>query len=333
MIWSEGYTARFYMTTVDPATWQDVDRYEIRSGSITKVGTNLCESARLDLVDVPPGIESWIRIYLTATKMGGGARAPLFTGLLSCPGSDWIGQRCAKEAECYSVLKPAEDILLEKGWYVPAGAVGANVIAELLSGAAPIRVVGTSPELSNYLIAEDGESKLSMAHKVLQSIGWRLRITGAGEIQILPKASEPSAIYDSAGKDVIEPSVSDERDLFSVPNCFRATREDLVAIAKDEAEDSPFSINNRGREVWKEESDCALASGETIAEYALRRLRELQAPARIISYTKRFDPDTVPGDIVKIHYPKQKIDADFRIVSQTITLGHGARTEEEGEMV
>ena len=333
MIWTEGYTARYYMTTVDPVTWKDVDKYEIKGGSISKVDTNLCESANLSLGDIPQGIERWVRIYLVATKMGSGARAPLFTGLLSCPRNLWTGRLLNREAECFSVLKPAEDILLERGWYAPAGAVGASVIKELLSVVAPVNVIGVSPKLSSNLIAENDENGLTMAYKILQSIGWRLRITGAGEIQILPKAFEALATYDNAHIDVLKPNVTDEQDLFSVPNCFRAIKDEFVAVAKDEADDSPFSIQNRGRPVWKQETDCALTSGESIAEYAMRRLKELQAPARTVSYTKRFDPETVPGDIVRIHYPQQNIDADFRITSQTITLGEGAHTEEEGVMI
>ena len=76
------------------------------------------------------------------------------------------------------------------------------------------------------------------------------------------------------------------------------------------------------------EEAAQLSSSAPLAAYAQQRLKELQRPAREITYTRRFMPDLRPGDIVGINYPKAMIDGEFRIKSQTIELGYGCDTEE-----
>jgi hypothetical protein len=101
-----------------------------------------------------------------------------------------------------------------------------------------------------------------------------------------------------------------------------------AATARDDDPDSIFSTVNRGREVWLQE-DAELAAGESLGEYAYRRLKELQRPARSLSYNRRFQPDVSTNDLVSIIYPKQDIGDVFRVVSQSISLSHGASVSEE----
>ena len=331
MNWNNGFTARYYAERVDPASWRDIGRYEIISGSISRTNTGLMESADIEMDNLPEGGEVWIRIYLDARQGEYGAREALFTGLLSVPATEWYGRRRRRQTECYSVLKPAEDVVLPRGWYAPAGMDGAALAAELLSvGSAPVTHDDNAPLISSNIIAEDNETNLTMAHRIIDVIGWRLRINGRGEIRICPKASEPSATFDAMENDIMELSVTDSFDWFSCPNVFRATSDDMTAIARDDEPDSPFSTVSRGREIWKSEQ-CTLNENESIAEYALRRLKEEQAPSRTVTYSRRFQPDLYVGDIATIHHPAQDIDGDFRITSQQIELKYGARTSEEAE--
>ncbi len=334
MNWNDGFSAAYYYTIVDSTTWRDTTRHELTGGSVSRTDSNLMQSASVDITELPSETETWIRVYLDARQQKDGAHEALFTGLMTAPTVEWDGNRKSYKSECYSVLKPAADILLGRGWYAAAGANGARAAATLLSaGAAPVEYAENSPHLTSSIVAENNETNLSMAWKILNAIGWRIRITGDGVIHITPKASERSAELDSLGNDIVELSVSDTRDWFRCPNVFRAESGDLTAIARDEDENSRISVSGRGREVWAEERDCKLNDGESLQEYALRRLREEQSPARTVSYSRRYLPDVSVGDIVRIHYPKQHIEADFRISSQSIEFGYGARTSEEAVMI
>lgn len=330
MNWNKGYSARYYIKTVDAATWRDIDTYNIISGSVSRSDGDLKETADLDLKNVPEGAEAWIRIYLDARQGSGGEREPIFTGLMQIPSGSWDGTRRHYSCECYSALKPAADVLLQRGWYVPAGFPGAKAAADLLRiGAAPVEYGDTSPALSTTIIAEEGETNLSMANKILDAINWRIRISGDGTISIEPKETEPRHKFDTLENDVVEFEVTDTLDLFNCPNVFRATRENMTAIARDDDPESPLSTVSRGREVWKDERNAKLNENESLAQYAYRRLREEQQPSRTVEYTRRYMPDVTIGDVVTLNLPAQGITGSFRVTSQKINLEYAGRTSEE----
>lgn len=329
MDWTKGFSASYYMTLVDPATWRDVQRVEITGGNISRSGSGLRESADVTCRGFDPDREHWVRIYLDAAQEGDVAHVPLFTGLTSVPEREIDGERVTYPVTCYSVLKPAEDMLLQRGWFAPSGFNGAEVAAELLSVTpAPVAVEPGAPTLSQSIIAEDGENRLTMANKVLAAINWRLQISGDGSITVCPPASEISGTF-GQDRDVIEPQVQLRADWFSCPNVFRAISGGVTAVARDDSEDSMLSTVTRGREIWREESDCDLNSGEGLAQYAQRRLRELQAVAYSVRYVRRFDPQILVGDLVRLHYPGQGLTDDYTVIAQDIELGYGARTSEE----
>jgi hypothetical protein len=330
MNWNSGFSSRYYYTVVDPVSWRDIETHEIISGSITKSGSSLQESADLTLSDAPSNVESWIRIWVDARQEEAGERSALFTGLLQIPSTQFEGRISEFNAQCYSVLKPANDVLLERGWYAPSGISGAQLAAGLLSvGAAPVSYEDVAPELSVNIVAQNNETNLSMARKILDAIGWRIKILGNGEIHLLPKPIEAAAKFDTTTNDVIEMSISVTQDWFSCPNVFRASSGGLTAVARDDNPDSPLSTVARGREIWKEERDVALGTNESITDYTIRRLKELQAPAQKINYNRRYQPDITPGDLVSLNLPEINIDGIYLINKQQIDLGYGARIAEE----
>ena len=331
MIWSEGFTAAYYMTIVDPKSWRDVGRIEITGGSIERSTAELQESADVDTKELPEGGEAWVRIWLDA-EQGGTEHVPLFTGLTSAPVRDINGRRETFKIECFSALKPADDILVERGDYIPAEVPIPQAAARLLrKGIAPVEVesVADPPHLTEAIVAENGETCLSFAEKALAAIDWRIRIDGYGRIHVEPKESVTVAMFDANDNDIIELKVTDEYDWYSCPNVLRCISGDLTAVARDDDPESSVSIIGRGREIWAEESSVNLGTNESLAAYAGRRLKELQSPARTVSYTRRFDPAVSVGDIVRINHPEIGIDGLFRVTSQSMALTYGCRTTEE----
>lgn len=334
MDWSKGYISEFYAYIIDPGTWRETTRLQITGGSVNKGIEGLRESADIDIPKYDPGVEKWLRVYMDVRQGGSSAHVPIFTGLATSPEHEWTGNIKEGSLECYSVLKPADDILLERGYYTPAGANGARIISDLLQACpAPIEINGTSPSMQDALIAEDGETALSMAEKILAAINWRIRIHGDGTIELAPEDRDPRVRFSPLDNDVIEPSIKTTRDLYGCPNVLRVISGDLTAIARDDSPDSPLSTVVRGREVWAEESDVALSTGESVSEYATRRLKELQQVATTATYTRRFDPNVTAGDRIRLNYPEQGLQGIFRTTSQKIELGYCADTEEEVEIV
>ena len=329
MIWSKGYSSSYYMTIVDSSTWRDLSRVDITNGSIDRVSTGLLNSGSVTVTEWNRG-ETYVRVYLDTRQGDSSEHIPLITGLTSVPEKQMNGVVKSYNVQIYSVLKPLEDILLPRGWYAPAGSDGAKVISELMKVTpAPVEVTGEAPRLSEAIIAEENETYLSMTEKILLAINWRIRLKGDGTIELTDKASSVSINFDPVNADYIEPDVSIERDWFNCPNVFRATSGNLSGIARDDDPDSPLSTVSRGREIWRNETASDFNTGETIAEYASRRLKEEQQFATTARYARRFVPDIYPSDIVYLMYPEQALQGAYVIDNQSVALGYAARTTEE----
>lgn len=330
MDWSKSFSASYYMSIVDPITWRDVDRININGGEISRSESELMESADVDCVRYDQSSERYVRIWLNTRQEGSSSHTALFTGLATSPDRDINGTLVTNKVQCYSVLKPAKDVLLQRGWYAPAGVSGALIVKDLLSIIpAPIRIEGDAPDLAQAVIAEDGESHLSMAWKVLNAINWRIRIEGDGTVVLCSQADSVSTIFDPLSNDIIEPQITVEYDWYECPNVFRAVMDDISAVARDDDPNSPLSTVSRGREIWMEETDCDLNVGETISQYAHRRLKEEQSIAMKVSYDRRFIPDIRTGDLVGLKLPAQGIIGTFIVESHTVEIGRGARTSED----
>lgn len=331
--WSRGYSSRYYMTIVDWGTMKDLGRIEITGGSIKRSYSDLRESADVDCINYDNTKEQIIRIWLDATQNGTSSHIPLFTGLAACPSNRYHGHSKSTSLECYSMLKIASDMLLPRGWYAPIEANSSSVLKDLLS-VVKVPIIfdpnTPTPDLKQSIISEQGETRLTMTDKILNAMGsWRLRLDGYGSIYIEPLPKNEKIMFDSINNDVIETEISVSYDWYSAPNILRCVLDDSYAEAKDEDDDSPLSIQNRGREVWYEDSNVQLNTNETLGEYALRMLKYYQQSATTISYDRRFNPDVYPTDIVRISYPAQNISGRFFVTDQTITLGYNAKTSEE----
>lgn len=328
MNWNEGYESEFHMAIVDPVTWRDIQRVRIEGGSCARTDSGLRQSADIDCNEFDDDREQWIRVWHTVRQKGERAREALFTGLASVPETRLKDGQKKTPLECYSVLKPAEELPLQRGWYAPAGIPAAKICQQLLDPIpAPVIISENSPALEQAIIAEDDETPLTMVDKILEAIGWRLMISGYGEVRILPLPSEPIATF-GPQFDIIETTVDIEPDWFGCPNVFRAIADDLTAVARDDSPSSALSTVNRGREVWMTETNCDLNEKESIEEYAIRRLAEEQRHLKKMSYTRRFVPEINVSDIIRMHYPDKGLQGDYTVASQTIQFSHNASVAE-----
>lgn len=331
MNWNNGFSARYYVSEVDPSTWKDISRIEVKGGSISVTGEGLRNAADIDCIDFDRTREFYVRIWMDARQEGESpAHVALFTGLASAPDRELDGARKDDKIQLCSVLQPCQDVLMQRGWYAPAGTLASIVITDLLSvTAAPVEIQGETPALLDHIVAEDKENHLTMAEKVLTAIGWRMSVKGDGTILIRPQPTEATAIFDPLENDAIETKIKDSYDWKSAPNVFRATTSTRSVTYRDTDESSILSVPTRGREIWAEDTDCNLNDGESLESYAERRLKEEQAIRRQLSYTRRFRPDLLVSDVVELRYPKQDIYGTFVITSQNIALGSGAPISEE----
>lgn len=332
MDWNRGYVASYYAMIIDPKSWQDEEHVEILDGSMGQELTGLRQSADLT-VSRSFDQETYVRVYLLATQGNDKERVPLFTGLTISPSRDINGNVETHKLECYSVLKPCADIYLPRGWYAPSDISCESMIRSLIEDAtpAPVQVAPDMPALTEAIVAEDDETNLSMADKIISAVGWRMRIDGSGNISVEPSGTDIVATFGFDEADILEPQLTVSDDWYNAPNVLRAISDDLTAVARDDVSDSPLSVKGRGREVWMQESNVTLNDNESIEEYAVRRLKEEQNRKKTVSYKRRFEPDVRLGDVVRIHYPAQDINGVYNVISQSTTFGYSCQTSEEVE--
>ena len=339
MNWAKGFSASYYATLVDPETWFDEGLVKITGGSIKKTVSGLRESATVNTTSVDFDNEVWIRIYLIAKQSvgAGSERVPLFTGL-GIPSKSQRGRIIGTTIECFSVLSVIDDVLMPRGWYAPVGTHGVTLIRDLLRqvSKAPVEIAdyvddNNSLRLKASIVAEGGETYLTMIEKILLAINWRLKMGGDGTIEISPMLEEPVIAFDSLSYDIInsDSEISYDYNFKECPNVFRAISNDGFAIARDEKDDSPFSIQNRGREIWNEEQGVVLADKETLSDYAIRRLADLQKISTTIGYSRRFIPGVSPSDLIELNYPAQNLVGLYMVSTQDIELNYGASVSEE----
>lgn len=338
----DGYSVSYYVCSVDRVSWKDSRRIQITDGSINRDTDSLMQSADITCINYPIDDlddEQLIRIYMDVRQNGNVGRYPLFTGWASCPDRSINGVLTTNSFQCYSVLKPAQDVLLPPGWYAPVGTDSEALIRELLKSTGlsddMITFYGTPPLLTDALIAEENETKLSMAELIISAIKYFMVILGDGSLVIYPSEdlTDEEAVFDYISNDILETQITVRRDWYDCPNVFRAIADGTYAVAVDDDPDSMFSTISRGREIWAQESNCDLRENESIGEYAGRRLKELQTVYTTVSYTRRFWPDLYPLSYIRLHYPKQDIVGKYRIISQTIKLGYNAATSEEAVLI
>lgn len=326
MNWNHGFTYKNYGKIVDPNSWADRDMFNIPAGTVSKRSDDVRESASLTVLDFQPTGEQWIRIYMDISQDNDSYHVPLFTGIATTPSYDINGSVSSAKLECYSSLKPLEDVVLPRGWYARAYRKTSRILDELFAPTpAPVEYEEDLPVLEKHLISEDNESHLSMLDKLAEALDLTIRIGGDGRIRVEKTNYTPRAVFAPTDFDIIEPQYSKKNDWYECPNVVMVISDELMAIARDDNEDSSLSVQNRGREIWYVEDNVDPNKDETLAEYAKRILGKKQMAVETLSYKRRFIPDLQIGDCIRMRYPD--FAGIYRIVSQQYDMD-GSVSEE-----
>lgn len=325
MDWSQAYTVEWRLAKVDKDTWADGHEIgTVKAVSIERSCTEdvpLLESASIQ-VEIPLGEEwedGWYRFEGLFTQNGEHERVAMGTFLVEAASDrvDFGTQYSTMDG--WSVLKPAADVYMALGDYVPMGVDGAKHAAELLRGCTPAPVeVDASFTLGDHVAYGKDASVLKVVWDLLDAGNCCMRISGDGTIRISAKPKGGS--YADSEK-LIFPGVDRELDLTSIPNVYRAYSETTWAEAVNDDPESRVSTVSRGRRVEKVDTSPTRVNGETLAQYCARRLEEESTLFRSFTYTRELDPDARPFDISSDSLPNIGMDGDLRIASQSLECG------------
>ena len=188
MNWGQSYSASWRVFRVNRDTWADADRIEgVSSASFTRTADGkLLESGQIEADGNL--LPDYYRIVMTAEQGGDIERVDVATLLANVPKGSTDYNRTVQNAECHSVLYPAEKTTIITGEYAPAGVDGARYAGKLLEDAinAPVKVEG-SFILNEHVVHEIGKSVLSAVWNVLNAGGFVIQIDGRGIVHIREK--------------------------------------------------------------------------------------------------------------------------------------------------
>ena len=331
--WQRSYSSTWRVYRVNPETWADGDRVEgIDSITITKDATGkaaLMESGTVAATNaaIPRG---YYRIAMVAEQDGARERVDVATLELVRNGGKTDHGVPTDSVTARSVLYPASVYELSPSQYAPAGSDGAQYAARLLrlNCVAPVEVVGEGFPLAGNVVPEEGESALSVAWRVCDAGGHVIRITGSGEIHVMPRPTEPAVTLDGTSASLVLPSVDYGDTYDGIPNRFTVTEGTNRVVVTNEDASSPTSYQQVGYWIDESERNPTRIGGETLDAYARRRLAELSVVRMERTYKRKWWPEVYPHDVVRASLASVRLDGDLRIERQSLECGAGITVTE-----
>lgn len=328
--WRESYSASWRIFRVDPDTWADageVAGIDSVSVDLTDSGEMVSGTLEATAGAVDPG---YMKVVMTATQGEEVERVEIATLLVESTSRKLKGGAWSVSLDGRSVLHPAATCRVFSPAYAPSGSDGAQLAGEILGQciAAPVVVEG-SFTLSSDVVFDPGGSALDAAWLVLKAGNHVIQVHGDGTVHILPKPVDVAILLDDAHAALLMPEMDCELDYGDVPNRYIAVDDGLVEVVANEDAASPTSRGARGYWIDVYDASPKYIGGETLAQYAERRLAELSTVHDARSYTREWWPGVYPGSIARGGLSTAGLDGDMRISGQSYECGAGVVVTEK----
>lgn len=337
--WGDHYTVDWRIVSVNPDTWDDSEIVgNAVSASVNRDCNDdvpLLETASIVFdVDDPDDIEpGWYRIVMYVEQNGIRERRAISTEYFQYTSdvADYGTYRVTMNGS--SVLYPASRQAMADGSYVPKGVNGPQWVHDQLAKCvkAPIYIADGGFTLDQFIVYESSWSVLKACWQVLDAGKWILQVNGDGEIYIMPKDDEPDLVLNRASAKLLAPEISHDFSLSGVPNRYIAQDGERIEVAENHDPTSPISYENLGW--WQDPSsgvdtNPAYVDGESLWTYVRRRLEEESTITRSFSYTREYYDDVYPFSLIRGALSSVGLDADMRVMSQTLSLDQGITVNE-----
>ena len=146
---------------------------------------------------------------------------------------------------------------------------------------------------------------------------------------------QPRWIYDDGNSSILHPDITNQRDLYGIPNVvevvYSTDSGSMFSRIVNSDANSPISTVNRGREIVYRDTNPSLygePTQEMLDDYAIQLLRNLSCLEHKITYTHGYCPVRV-GDCVMLNYEKAGIrNVKAKVISQSIKCVTGCTVQE-----
>ena len=339
--WTASMQQTFEFYVVDPATWMDDKRLDtVTKCTINRDSSNsTLGSATIDCDEAME--ECYIRIYLVAIQNGITERVPLGTFLVQTSGINFDGKASSISMDAYTPLielkgdVPPIGYSLLKGQYIMD--VASKLCREKMR--APVVQVTTEDKLENDFVSNLEDNWLSFVTDLVANAKFNLGLDEYSRVIFEPvqdmAALQSVWTYTDDNSSILAPTISNERDLYDIPNVVEVVYSTTVGYKSSRAinddPNSPVSTVNRGRMKVHRENNPSFSGEPTqaqIDEYAVQLLRSLSCLEHTVSYTHGYCPVRL-GDCVTLNYTRAGLhNVKAKVISQSINCETGCQVEE-----
>lgn len=281
---------------------------------------------------------------------GGWIEYPLGIFLMSAPVKVEEGDYIYRNVEAYDGLVILDQDKFTERYTLKAGTRYDEAVIGILktAGIRKYNIQESDKAMANDIEFEPGTAKINAINELLDAINYTSLwvdewgyFTSSRYIQ--PSDRDYDYEYMDDEMSVIKKGISEEMDLFSVPNKWLVTYENvdggedekvfLQSIYENNSEDSPTSIVNLGRTIVDYRTIDEIADQEALDEYTKRIANEASQIYEKIKFSTAVMPFHANMDIIRIRNMTLGIDGNYTETSWKIPLQVGASMEHEGRKV
>ena len=340
--WTAPMNQTFEFYRVDPATWTDAEQLTfITSGSILRdLSVETLGSASFDITQEIG--EIYVRTYLFVEQGNESDKCPLGVFLVQTPERTFDGRNNSMSLDAYTPLIELKDNNPPLGYTILGGTNILDIAGVLTQNAvrAPVVYGYSDKTIESDFVAEPDDSWLGYLMDLLNNAKYDYGIDEMGRILFEPrieiKAMQPVYTFNDDNSSILYPEVTVSRDLYGVPNVVELVYSDdyrsLYSRAENHNENSPTSIENRGRIVLYRETNPSFSGAPTqeiLDGLAQQTLESLSSLEYTVTYKHGYLPTVRVGDCVRLNYEAAGIrNVKAKVIKQSITLESGCPVEE-----
>lgn len=339
--WTQSMQQTFEYYVVDPGTWKDVRPLNtVRSSSITReAGSETLGSASFS-VDELVG-ECYVRVYLITIQNGIREKHALGTYLVQTPSTSFNGKVHTIELDAYTPLIELKEKQPSIGYSMLEGdniMENAYIITRN-NVRAPVVKPDCNEKLLADFVANLDDTWASFIYDLVDQAKYQIELDELGRILFSPKQDaaslQPVWTFDDDNSSILLPEISMDHDLYGIPNVVEVTfssgRHQFFSRVENKDENSPTSIQSRGREIVHRIYNPNLGgmpSQLQVDLYAEKTLRDLSTLEYTVSYTHGYCPVRV-NDCVRLNYKRAGItNVKAKVISQNIDCKPGCTVTE-----
>ena len=311
----------------------------------------LTEYSYVDMIDKIEWLTDRIQPFIMFKMPDGGwIEYPMGIFLISAPEKVEEGEQIYRNVEAYDGTIILEQDRFTERYSIKAGTKYVSAVIDILktAGIKKYNIEDSDKTLANDLEFEPGTAKIIAINELLEAINftplwvdeWGY-FTSRGYIAPSRKGNDYQYLDDEIS--VIEQGMTEELDLFSVPNKWLVTYENvdgednekifLQSVYENNSEESPTSTVNLGRVIVDYRQINEIADQEALDEYTQRIAFEASQIYEKIKFTTAIMPFHSYMDIIYIRNKALGLDGQYSETSWRIPLEVGGRMEHEGRKV